>query len=507
MEEKASDDGDEGETASESPFVPDGSGRGNQPREYADIVVGGQAGSEGKGAIVAHLIRTGDYGGAVRPGSSNAGHTVYADEWATDPDGAVHNMIDNRWEEYVHQVVPSAATVDPEVKCYMAPESSFGLDELFEEYQDMADRWGRDSAASRVIIDPKAAVITDEHRHKERDRKLGEDIGSTVHGCGAVRVEKIWRSAGDVRLAEDYDTLTPMMPDSKPRFWGTSVRRVPEALAEHGRRGEPVIVEGTQGTLLSMSQSPHWPYSTSRDCTASAFLSSCGLPASAARHTWAVFRTYPIRVGGHSGPMDGDEIDFKTIGERAGWTSPPVEFTSVTKKKRRVFEWSWEQFEAALRLNDPDLLALTFLDYLDADNRGARSWWSLTEETREWVNRVHVRARENNGSRVAVLKTGPKPVHTIDLRVRALREGHGRWAMEEFPPVDPDDLGELDALGGAGPDGNWFDHHPTPEVNQRHDDGWENARQRDARTVWEFMGDSETSADGGSDTADEDGDR
>jgi len=419
-------------------------------RSFADVVVGGQAGSEGKGAVVAHLMRTDDYAAAVRPGSSNAGHTVYAD--ALDTRNRL-NPDNGRWREVVHQVIPSAATVEPDTACYMAPESSFGLHELFEEHQDAADLWGDDPS---LAVDPKAAVITDEHRHTEADRKLGEDIGSTVHGCGAVRVEKIWRSAGDVRLAADYNCMDRYLSAAN-----TGSRRVHEALAEHGADGEQVIVEGTQGTLLSMNQSPHWPFSTSRDCTASAFLSSCGLPPTAARRVWAVFRTYPIRVGGHSGPMDGDEIDFETVAERAGHDEAPVEFTSVTKKKRRIFEWSWEQFEFALRANDPDLLALTFLDYLDADNYGANSWWDLTEETREWVLGVDRRARRYNGSTVALLKTGPLPTHTVDLRTAA-----NTTRPFGSPPWLAHDLESVDEWGRGG---SFFEDRPVPGVNYARD--------------------------------------
>lgn len=61
-------------------FTTDCGQQGRYPCNYVDIVVGGQVGSEGKGAVVAHLIRTGDYGATVRPGSSNAGHTVYDSE-------------------------------------------------------------------------------------------------------------------------------------------------------------------------------------------------------------------------------------------------------------------------------------------------------------------------------------------------------------------------------------------------------------------------------------------
>lgn len=399
------DFGEEAETADAAD--PDRDDR--LPRGYADVVVGGQAGSEGKGAVVAHLLRTGNYGSAVRPGSTNAGHSVYGLTKKAREAGDAPGVVvpeDDRWDKYVHQVLPSAATVTGGVDLMMAPESSFGLDEFFEEAQDMADRWGED-ALDRVYVDPKAAIITDHHRKLERERGLGRDIGSTVHGCGAVRVEKIWRSAGHVRLAEDYEALD--------RFT-RGTRRVPERLRERARNGEKTIIEGTQGTLLSMNQSDFWPYTTSRDCTASAFISSVGLPPSAVRDVWAVFRTYPIRVGGNSGPMDAEEISFETIGRRAGFEEPPVEFTSVTGKKRRIFEWSWHDFGEALRLNDPDYVAITFADYIDADNRGASDWRGLTADTRGFVKQVDHRAQKICGAQVALVKTGPMPGDIVDSR-------------------------------------------------------------------------------------------
>lgn len=359
-----------------------------QPTEFVDIVVGGQAGSEGKGAVVAHLTRTDDYGGAVRPGSSNAGHTVY----------------DSEDREHIHQVVPSPSVIDEDVELYMAAESSFGFGELQEEIQRVEDRWGK-SLDDRLHIDPHAAIITEAHREIEQERKLGKDIGSTVHGVGAVRVEKIWRSSGEVSLAKERDELDTYVDG-----------RVSESVVEHGQSGEQVLIEGTQGTMLSMNHSHHYPYTTSRDCVSSSFLSSCGLAPSAADDIWAVFRTYPIRVGGNSGPLEGEEIDFETIAERAGYDKSLAEFTSVTNKKRRVFEWSWEQFRYSVRLNDPDKIAITFLDYLDADNYGASELASLSDDTIDWLREVESNLDSINGGDIGLLKTGPKPEDVIDLR-------------------------------------------------------------------------------------------
>jgi adenylosuccinate synthase len=224
---------------------------------------------------------------------------------------------------------------------------------------------------------------------------LGKDIGSTTHGVGAARVEKIWRSAGNIRLAEEYPQLDDIV----------SEKRVNELFPQE----DYVILEGTQGTLLSMNQSSHYPKTTSQDCIASSFLSSAGLPPTSCRDVWCVFRTYPIRVAGDSGKMFGKEIDFEEIKKRAGFNKKPVEYTSVTKKKRRIFEWSWRDFDTAFRLNNPNELAITFLDYISADDRGVSEYERLSDESKDFIHSVEERA----GTKVDIMKTGPKSSHVI----------------------------------------------------------------------------------------------
>lgn len=361
------------------------------PTDYIDIVVGGQAGSEGKGAIVAELTRQNNYTGSVRPGSSNAGHTVY----------------DSNDTEHVHQVIPCSAVIDSDLDLYMAAESSFGMEELFEEIVRVENRWGTE-LSDRLHIDPFAGMITEEHRKTERKRKLGEDIGSTVHGVGAFRADKIWRSSGNAKLARDVEKLEPYVGG-----------RVSTALTEHGQADGSVIIEGTQGTLLSMNHSGYYPFTTSRDCIASSFLSSCGMAPSTVRDVWLVFRTYPIRAGENSGPLQGEEIDFATVADRAGYDSLQ-EFASVTGRKRRIFEWSWEEFEFAVQQNDPDKVALTFLDYLDAENYGSKELEELTPSTLDWIQEVDCRLDDD--IEVGLLKTGPKAKHVIDVRGTVLAD-------------------------------------------------------------------------------------
>lgn len=347
---------------------------------YVDIIVGGQAGSEGKGAITAHLARNNNYTGAIRCGGSNAGHTVY----------------DDQDKEHIFQVLPVPGIVDSSVNLYVGAESFFSIEELKNEIEILRNIHN-DEQKSRIYVDPKAAIITDEHRKTESRKKLGEDIGSTTHGVGAARVDKIWRSAGDIQLVEDCNEISDLC----------SNKRVNNKITNE----ELVILEGTQGTLLSMNQSDYYPNTTSRDCIASSFLSSAGLPPSATRDVWCVYRTYPIRVSGESGSMDGQEISFDNIKQRSGYEKDISEYTSVTGRKRRIFEWSDHQFEISQRLNKPDKIAITFADYLNSENYGVSDYEELCNESKSFISKI-----ENaSDSSVSVIKTGPLPSHVVNL--------------------------------------------------------------------------------------------
>jgi hypothetical protein len=70
-----------------------------------------------------------------------------------------------------------------------------------------------------------------------------------------------------------------------------------------------------------------------------------------------VYRTYPIRTGGPSGPTGGKEITFADIGV-------PNEIATVTKRIRRVFEFSRDDFQLTINLNRPWIVAFTHLDYI-----------------------------------------------------------------------------------------------------------------------------------------------
>jgi adenylosuccinate synthase len=81
---------------------------------------------------------------------------------------------------------------------------------------------------------------------------------------------------------------------------------------------------------------------------------------------WPVFRTFPIRVAGNSGPLK-DELTWEQMAEITNGHAQP-ELTTVTQLVRRIGRWDADLARAAMRANGAPSKSirpvLTFLDYL-----------------------------------------------------------------------------------------------------------------------------------------------
>jgi adenylosuccinate synthase len=153
-------------------------------------------------------------------------------------------------------------------------------------------------------------------------------------------------------------------------------------------RGKKVLVEGTQGSGLSLYHSPHYPKTTSRETNAAGFVSEVGLSPLVITEIVLVFRTFPIRVAGaQAGPLH-EELQWEQLQAESGSPLPLHEYTSVTHKLRRLGRFDWESARRAVLLNRPTKIAANFLDYLDFQNREAREWPDLTPSARAFVSRL-----------------------------------------------------------------------------------------------------------------------
>lgn len=338
------------------------------------VLVGGQYGSEGKGAIAAHVAN--EYDVHVRVGSPNAGHTLY---W--------------KGEKHVMQSIP-CGWINPKADVVIGRGALLNMKQFMKELVHIMQYYP--DFLSRLFIDPEAGIL-DEKFHEQEGGTLGEmhkRIGSTGEGVGPARVARINRDPAQFRkfkdVAEEYGLERCM------------VENTPWLIAAAQDCGKNVLIEGTQGSGLSLLHS-HWPYCTSIDTNAAGIISEVGIAPSRVTDVLMVVRTYPIRVAGNSGPMNG-EITWEELSNRLGKNMVP-EKTTVTKKVRRIAEWDDDLYRQAYLLNAPTELALTFADYIDPEIYGTTDPEELME-SEAFVDFVNLHGL----SSLKYVGTGPQTV-------------------------------------------------------------------------------------------------
>lgn len=298
------------------------------------VLVGGQYGSEGKGAIAAYVAN--DYQVHIRVGSPNAGHTIY---W--------------RGEKHVMQSIP-CGWINPNAKIVIGRGALLNMKQFMKELVHIMQYYP--DFLKRLYIDAEAGIL-DEKFHIEEGGTQGEmhkRIGSTGEGVGPARIARLKRDKNEFHqfkdVADEYGLL------------GCMKENTPFMIAEWQNNGLNILIEGTQGSGLSLLHS-HYPYCTSIDTNAAGIISEVGIAPSRVTDVLMVCRTYPIRVAGNSGYMK-NEITWEELNKRMGVEITP-EKTTVTKKVRRIAEWDSELFEQSCLLNAPTEIALTFADYID----------------------------------------------------------------------------------------------------------------------------------------------
>ena len=343
-----------------------------------DVLVGGQYGSEGKGNIVGHIAP--EYDLLVRVGGPNAGHKVFA---TPEP------------EAYFH--LPSGSSRAPKATLLLGAGAVIYTPKLLDEIAKHRIE------VDRLFIDPQAMIIEEADRAEEI--KLLSSISSTAQGVGSASARKIMGRGGKletpVRLAKNVPELRPYIREAQ---------EILERAFVHGNR---ILLEGTQGTSLSMHHG-EYPYVTSRDTTVAGCLSDAGIATTRVRKIVVVCRTFPIRVGGPSGPMSL-EIGYEELSARSGIPIDELkttEKTTTTKRQRRLAEFDWEQLRRSVLLNGPTDIALTFVDYLSIKNREAFRFDQLTLETLRFVEEVE----RVSGQPVTLISTNFNWRNVIDRR-------------------------------------------------------------------------------------------
>jgi adenylosuccinate synthase len=266
--------------------------------------------------------------------------------------------------------------------------------------------------SERLGIDNNAAILDDNDSRTETDLGLRARIGSTLSGTGMVTSRKVLRDSR-LRLAK-----------SEPKLAKWIVDTASEIAAAHDR-GERIIIEGTQGFGLSLHHGGHYPFATSRDTSASGFLSEAGVSPLIVDEIVMVVRTYPIRVGGNSGPLP-NETTWAEVRAASGAPHDLTEFTTVTSRPRRVARFDFGVVERAAMVNRPTYIALHGLDYLDYKDLGALRFADLSSTSRSFIDQLEQRL----GIPVAFLFTGPDNTLIIDRRQSAATFANSTLGME-----------------------------------------------------------------------------
>jgi adenylosuccinate synthase len=340
-----------------------------------NVVIGGQYGSEGKGKFVSLLTRAMERANpqVVRVGGPNAGHTVRQGS-----------------KEWKFRQLPAAAP-NPNATLYIAAGSVIDLELLRKEQvqMDLVDN-------PRLRIDNCAAVMDTLDLRVEESSMMATRLGSTQSGTGSAYSRKVMRRP-DLSLAREINMLKPHLT------------RVNMALLDAHRKDYPIIVEGTQGHGLSLNASGNYPFVTSHETTATGALAEAGLPPHHVK-VYMVFRTFPIRTGGNSGPLQR-EITWQDLQQLSGSETGLGEHTTVTKRLRRVGHFEWDNALDAVRINGVDAIVVHGVDYLNAADRGVKLWHHLTIESQRFLSDLEERLNVP----VACAFTGPDDLDCINM--------------------------------------------------------------------------------------------
>ena len=316
-------------------------------RTGAHVLVDGQFGSTGKGALASwlalHACNEGDirnFDGAISSAGPNSGHTSYY--------GSEKIVLHHLPTFAVH-----AHLLGHTIPVYLSAGAIINVSILKEE----AERFSR----IPIYVHPQACVVNEDDIETETTGEIRK-VAGTRSGTGAAMIRKISRYEDAVWVNQKGMTLpgniTTMRHNLKP--W------------EHA-----YFVEVAQGFSLGIN-SEFYPKVTSRECTVMQAIADARIPPRHVTKTYMCIRTYPIRVGNVDGFNSGDwyHDQVETTWDKIG---VPEERTTVTNRVRRVASFSDIQFYEAMRANDPDWVFVSHLDYESEEGQNM-----LIEELKEY---------------------------------------------------------------------------------------------------------------------------
>ena len=328
------------------------------------VIVDALWGDSGKGKVAAWYAGKLDASYVVRAGTgTNAGHSLYLSE---------NELVKTRQLplSFIHKKaqvrVGSGVVVDP--KIFHEELATYHLEK-------------------RAKVDFRCAVIEPKFIEMEQhNAHLKETVGSTASGTGQTRAAFILRTA---LQAQDWPDLAKYTAD------------VAQELNEACSRGEEVIIEGSQGTFLSLALSPDYPFVTSDNVTTAASIDDVGLDWRHLKRVVMVVKALPSRVGAGPMPNEMTETEVHQLGIE--------EYGTVTGRLRRKGHLDFDLLKYAAMLNGPTEIALTFADHFDPEIIGSPN---LTPKVKALIKKVEAAC----GAPVRLVETGKLYSNLIEIK-------------------------------------------------------------------------------------------
>lgn len=352
------------------------------------IVIDGQAGSCGKGKICGYLAKKDNFKISTNNWSSNAGHTY----------------VDNDGNKIVVSHLPMAM-VNPNIRLVINAGAIITPEILFEEIGKYRDLIGN----RKIYIHPRAMIIQDKHKKIERTQIKS---GSTFKGCGAALADKVMRDKDIILAAKYFKNINDKFSD---------IIEIIDTASLLNETTDEVLIEGAQGQDLDINYGLDYPNVTSRMCSASQLIADAGLSAFKVKDIYMIIRPYPIRISNetdigediYSGDYsNSEEITWNEVATRCGYNGNLEEYTTVTKKKRRVFEMNWDRLKYNIMINQPTGIILNFAQYIDWNAYKCKDYKKLPLKVKEFIDRIE---KETNVP-VIIIGTGESESDIIDLR-------------------------------------------------------------------------------------------
>ena len=337
------------------------------------VVVGAQWGDEGKGKIVDILSEYADI--IVRfQGGNNAGHTVVVGE-----------------EKFILHLIPSGI-LHRGKKCIIGNGVVIDPEVLLEEidalqakgqFQDRRDLLISEDAHLIMPYHKKLDAVRERIRDKKKIGTTGRGIGPAYEDkvarcgirCGDLLREELFREKLKTNLLEKNHLLKSIFHENGFEMhsiyhqYMSYAGKIAAYITDTSlyidsaiKRGENILFEGAQGTLLDVDHGTY-PFVTSSNTVAGEAATGSGIGPTKLDKVIGISKVYTTRVGEGPFPTELKNAEGQRLREQGG------EYGATTGRPRRCGWFDAVAVRYAAMINGLDGMVLTKLDVLDKSDK------------------------------------------------------------------------------------------------------------------------------------------